>query len=201
MTANVFREDIEKSLAAGMNDHVGKPLDFEELVKKLRKYLPKNEKQKAPFMKYDETESMDQEGREYGIAWSDDLETGNAEIDSQHRQIFRLTNSLAAACINGRKPDMLSSAIEFLVNYTVRHFADEEALQEAYHYPALEEHKKLHEEFKETVASLAARFKNEGSSELLFDQVNSIIVRWLIQHIKQEDYKIAEFIRKQENNA
>ncbi|MDR1929803.1 MAG: response regulator [Treponema sp.] len=41
MTANVFREDIEKCLAAGMNDHVGKPLDFNEVLEKLRKYLPK----------------------------------------------------------------------------------------------------------------------------------------------------------------
>jgi CheY-like chemotaxis protein len=40
MTANVFREDIEKCLAAGMNDHVGKPLDFEEVLNKLREYLP-----------------------------------------------------------------------------------------------------------------------------------------------------------------
>jgi len=39
MTANVFREDIEKCLDAGMNDHVGKPLDFDEVISKLRKYL------------------------------------------------------------------------------------------------------------------------------------------------------------------
>jgi CheY-like chemotaxis protein len=39
MTANVFREDIEKCLQAGMNDHVGKPLDFDEVLAKLRKYL------------------------------------------------------------------------------------------------------------------------------------------------------------------
>jgi PAS domain S-box-containing protein len=39
MTANVFREDIEKCLAAGMNDHVGKPLDFNVVLDKLRKYL------------------------------------------------------------------------------------------------------------------------------------------------------------------
>jgi signal transduction histidine kinase/DNA-binding response OmpR family regulator len=39
MTANVFREDIEKCLAAGMNDHVGKPLDFDEVLDRLRKYL------------------------------------------------------------------------------------------------------------------------------------------------------------------
>jgi lactose/cellobiose-specific phosphotransferase system IIC component len=39
MTANVFREDIEKCLESGMNDHVGKPLDFTDVVNKMRKYL------------------------------------------------------------------------------------------------------------------------------------------------------------------
>jgi PAS domain S-box-containing protein len=38
MTANVFREDIEKCLKAGMDSHVGKPLDFEEVLDKLRSY-------------------------------------------------------------------------------------------------------------------------------------------------------------------
>ena len=40
MTANVFREDVEKCLEAGMNDHIGKPLDFNEVLEKLRFYLP-----------------------------------------------------------------------------------------------------------------------------------------------------------------
>jgi signal transduction histidine kinase/CheY-like chemotaxis protein len=39
MTANVFAEDIGKCLAAGMNDHVGKPLDFEQVLERLRNYL------------------------------------------------------------------------------------------------------------------------------------------------------------------
>jgi CheY-like chemotaxis protein len=38
MTANVFREDVERCLAAGMDDHVGKPLDLEEVLDKLRSY-------------------------------------------------------------------------------------------------------------------------------------------------------------------
>jgi CheY-like chemotaxis protein len=46
MTANVFREDIDKCLEAGMNDHVGKPLDFDEVLSKLRKYLPQKYRQK-----------------------------------------------------------------------------------------------------------------------------------------------------------
>jgi signal transduction histidine kinase/AmiR/NasT family two-component response regulator len=40
MTANVFREDIEKCFAAGMNDHIGKPIDFDMVLKKLHEYLP-----------------------------------------------------------------------------------------------------------------------------------------------------------------
>jgi signal transduction histidine kinase/CheY-like chemotaxis protein/ABC-type amino acid transport substrate-binding protein len=40
MTANVFQEDIKKCLEAGMNDHIGKPLNLEEMLEKLRIYLP-----------------------------------------------------------------------------------------------------------------------------------------------------------------
>ncbi len=39
MTANVFREDIEQCLASGMNGHVGKPVDSDELLAKLQSYL------------------------------------------------------------------------------------------------------------------------------------------------------------------
>ena len=39
MTANVFREDIEKCMAAGMNGHIGKPLNFDEVIKQLQNYL------------------------------------------------------------------------------------------------------------------------------------------------------------------
>ena len=39
MTANVFREDIEKCLAAGMNGHVGKPIDIDEVLEIMSNYL------------------------------------------------------------------------------------------------------------------------------------------------------------------
>ena len=40
MTANVFRDDIERCLEVGMDDHIGKPVDFEELIGKLQASIP-----------------------------------------------------------------------------------------------------------------------------------------------------------------
>ena len=42
MTANVFKEDIARCFAAGMNAHIGKPLNFSEVTTALKKYLGKN---------------------------------------------------------------------------------------------------------------------------------------------------------------
>jgi CheY-like chemotaxis protein len=35
----VFKEDVESCLEAGMDSHIGKPLDFSEVITKLQKYL------------------------------------------------------------------------------------------------------------------------------------------------------------------
>jgi PAS domain S-box-containing protein len=39
MSANVFKEDIAQCMEAGMNSHIGKPLDFDEMLGTLEKYL------------------------------------------------------------------------------------------------------------------------------------------------------------------
>ena len=39
MSANAFQEDVEKSLAAGLNEHLTKPLDEKKLTETMKKYL------------------------------------------------------------------------------------------------------------------------------------------------------------------
>jgi hemerythrin-like metal-binding protein len=216
MTANVFREDIEKCLEAGMNDHVGKPLDLEEVLVKLRQYLlPKGGEIAAPHPPADKkpreafpgasegpayTALPSKAGMpewKYGVAWTPDLETGNEEIDTQHRQLFKLTSDLVDACTKGQSSTILGEALDFLASYTVKHFADEEALQLKYQYPEYENHKKLHDDFKKTAAALIAEYRATGSSADLSDKVYSVIIHWLVQHIKGEDSKIAAYIQAQ----
>jgi hemerythrin-like metal-binding protein len=201
MTANVFREDIEKCFEAGMNDHIGKPLDIDEVLDKLRKYLcaGANDGMAAPKNPSSANASAPKAARpewKYGLAWNAELETGNPAIDSQHKQLFKLTSDLIDACSGGQKPAVLEEALNFLASYTIKHFTDEEALQLQYHYPAYEAHKKLHDDFKKTASSLIAEYKAKGTSLDLSTKVYSIIVHWLVEHISGEDSKIAAYIRE-----
>ena len=41
MTANAFKEDVDKCLEAGMNDHMSKPIDEKEVRDKIRRAVPK----------------------------------------------------------------------------------------------------------------------------------------------------------------
>jgi CheY-like chemotaxis protein len=48
MTANAFREDIERCLQAGMNGHLSKPLDYNSVMDTLRKYLLRSKEDATP---------------------------------------------------------------------------------------------------------------------------------------------------------
>ena len=39
MTANAFEEDLKNAIAAGMNDHVAKPIDMSIFLPTMKKYL------------------------------------------------------------------------------------------------------------------------------------------------------------------
>lgn len=42
MTANAFADDIQRSMEAGMNAHISKPMDLQMLEEKVREYRRKN---------------------------------------------------------------------------------------------------------------------------------------------------------------
>ncbi|MCL2791880.1 MAG: hemerythrin family protein [Spirochaetaceae bacterium] len=131
----------------------------------------------------------------YGLAWDDSLLLGNELVDKQHQQLFKQVSDLIVACEEGRNIAKLHDTLMFLVDYAVRHFSDEEVLQLECGYPGYESHKKMHDDFKETVGELVQRFKDSGSSAELSRDLNKILARWLVKHIKNEDKKIGDHIR------
>ena len=131
----------------------------------------------------------------HGIAWSDEYKLGNTQVDAQHYRLFELVSDLVESCQGGCATEKVKETLDFLVNYTVQHFLDEEAIQLEYNYPDYVNHRQLHEDFKHTVGILVRDYLETGSSEDLRDNVNKTVIRWLIHHIQREDRKIAEHIR------
>lgn len=130
--------------------------------------------------------------------WTNDLETGNAAIDSQHKQLIAAINNLLDACSKGKGRDALRETTAFLYDYTAKHFADEEKLQIANQYPDYANHKKAHEGFKQTVHDIMDELNNQGPTIVLVGKVNTSIGSWLLNHIKKEDVKVAAHIRSKQ---
>jgi hemerythrin len=129
--------------------------------------------------------------------WSKDLETGNGTIDGQHRELINAINNLMDAIEKGKGSDALSGSLNFLNDYTIKHFFDEETLQKKHGYPDFENHKKLHDGFKAVIHDLKVREIWKGKSDELAGEVRGKIGDWLITHIKGEDVKVAAHIRAQ----
>jgi len=131
---------------------------------------------------------------QFTIAWSREYELGNDFVDSQHKRLFELVNNIGKSCLEGEDINTLSKTLDFLLQYTVQHFSDEEALQIKYNFPEYEYHKKLHDEFEATIIEKVSEFKDKGSTKDLIDTVNEIVIIWLVNHILKEDMKIGEYI-------
>ena len=133
-----------------------------------------------------------------GLAWNDKYNIGKEEVDEQHKKLFEMINALASSAEDGSDTEKIRSTLDFLVEYTVQHFYDEEKVQVQYIYPDYEWHKKIHEDFKVTVTGLVAEFKESGYSKELHDALNKALAKWIVNHILQEDKKIGEHIRDKE---
>ncbi len=126
--------------------------------------------------------------------FDDSLVTGNEMIDSQHKVLIEKINDLVASC--EQKRDKLNAVrmLNYLADYTEFHFQAEEKLQEEIGYPGLAEHKKKHEELRQTVEDLHQMLEEEeGPSDAFVDQLNKKVIEWLYYHIKGFDRSVAEY--------
>jgi hemerythrin-like metal-binding protein len=127
--------------------------------------------------------------------WDDSFVSGVRLIDARHKRLFEAVNRLIDACEQGKGKEELAKSLTFLSNYTVKHFSEEEALQQKYGYAEYPEHRQLHEGFKETVREFAAELDSKGPSEELIERLKREVGGWLITHVKVVDLKMAAIIR------
>jgi hemerythrin len=116
-------------------------------------------------------------------------------IDDQHKQLIDALNNFLSARDEKKSTTELKKSLDFLTDYTIKHFFEEEHLQKKYEYPDYENHKKLHEGIKKLVRELQVQLIMKGASDALFEDVKVKVGDWLIAHIKSQDTKIAAHLR------
>ena len=129
------------------------------------------------------------------FAWSQELATGNTIIDDQHKQLFVAASDLFTACQIGKERQEVERTMEFLLQYTIKHFADEEALQKKYDYPEYPAHKQSHIYFTGLVQDMFARLPQDGLSDDFISEVYISVGEWLLSHVRGEDVRMAEYIQ------
>ncbi|MGL5756684.1 MAG: bacteriohemerythrin [Paraclostridium sp.] len=127
--------------------------------------------------------------------WTDELLTGNSQIDNEHKELIKAINDLLEACSKGKGRAELEKTVKFLSSYTKTHFAHEEVLQMKSRYPDYINHKKYHQHFISTVDDIQRKLMESGPSISLVGEINSKVATWIISHIKREDVKVAAHIR------
>ncbi|VGO21009.1 bacteriohemerythrin [Pontiella sulfatireligans] len=130
------------------------------------------------------------------VKWTDDLSVGVELIDDQHKELIQRLNNLTKAVEQQHGPNEIPDTLSFLIDYTDFHFSMEERNMKAHGYPAFEAHKAKHEEFKTILAYMESEFRDDGPTAVLAESIETLLVNWLLKHIRGVDVKFGAFLKE-----
>ena len=129
------------------------------------------------------------------VHWEESYAVGIKEIDDQHKKLFDLVNKLYDLEDNENIKEDMREILYAFRDYTIVHFKDEEEYMKSIAYPALEEHRKIHEHI---IDRLAQVIRTPANLNIIKTKMRVVAKRILIEHIIEEDHKIALY--KEKNN-
>ena len=127
------------------------------------------------------------------ITWNDSYNTGHAEVDRQHQELFVMVNVLHQAIIDGKGKEVLGKTLDGLATYVVTHFKTEEGMMVQAKYPGYQVHKAVHDTLTKQAVEIIEGYTS-GTSVLSIT-LSRFLSDWLQHHIDGEDKKMIAFIR------
>ena len=122
------------------------------------------------------------------LRWEDRLLIGVKSIDEQHKQLVLMLAKLQTGVKAGHAEEAIAKTLRDLVNYTKKHFSDEEAVMLSQNFPELEYHKKLHHDLIEELVGILQEMKK--GRDITGEELIEFLRHWLFDHIVKEDRKI-----------
>lgn len=124
--------------------------------------------------------------------WKESYRIGIDRIDDQHIQLFKMADELLSNIEKGAEKQKFAEAVTFMKDYVVYHFKDEEEYQQSIDYSGIEEHKKAHRNFTNTVLTYEKRLIETDFDIRVLKDLAGTLTAWLIYHVADSDQKIAK---------
>jgi hemerythrin-like metal-binding protein len=90
----------------------------------------------------------------------------------------------------GKGKEVISHAINSMIDYTRTHFKDEEAFLQMHNYPELNAQQKAHAEFVDKVLNFKKQY--EAGTLTTTIELFGFLNKWLVEHIKKSDTKYGQ---------
>ena len=126
------------------------------------------------------------------LEWKSDYSVGIASIDTQHRKLIELINSLQTAVDYSTGEEFERKALDELVDYTKTHFKYEEGLMEQNDYPDFDAHRASHASMIAKVDEVLEAYRQDQEGAI--QQALDFLKDWLINHINGTDKQYSRYL-------
>jgi len=126
------------------------------------------------------------------FVWSDRFDVGVEAMNDEHKMIVQKMNRVESLAQRGATKRELQQAIADLGQYTVQHFADEEAFMARVGFPQLAAHRHVHASMLDKYQMFADAF--EAGDGRLPEGFVHFLNFWLRAHICGIDKRYGEFV-------
>ncbi|HOB20964.1 MAG TPA: hemerythrin family protein [Candidatus Atribacteria bacterium] len=139
------------------------------------------------------------------VLWKDEYSIGLSYIDTQHKELFSRAAALFSALDSDEaweaKKARVQETREFLKEYVIKHFQDEEEYQRSVGYPGLKEHTRMHNGMLIYIYNFDTAYEQDEDNEALVRQFAQKLLDWLVHHISVQDRKIGEYVKSSSKNG
>lgn len=132
--------------------------------------------------------------------WTPDFTVHHPVMDEQHQTIFRLVNELHLAIFQKKTRDVLGHVVDELIDYTERHFAEEENLMRRVKFPGYDKHKESHDQLLRQVLDFESKFRS-GDNSFSAEMFQFLVSDWLVRHILGMDKQYSQYLDEKRDGA
>ncbi len=135
------------------------------------------------------------------LVWNKEkYSVGIEELDNQHKELFSIFNDLYES-YNSDKNDNLKLKNIFyrLIDFMFKHIESEETIMEKYNYPRLNEHKELHNSFKERITKYYDKYRFSTEYEnmsVITPELVLYLYNWITFHTTNFDLDYGYYLKK-----